>query len=235
MKDSREHNPQLKALFDRAASTYDQSRRYLIPRFDDFYGAILESIPHLPEASFHCLDLGAGTGLLSALIAAAFPHAQLTLLDLSEEMLDQARDRFSGISDRFSFIQLDYRQSDPPGRYPVVVSALSIHHLKASEKVDLFQRLTRWLAPGGIFINADQVLGETPEMEAAYHASWLRYVQSGPITPQEYEAAMSRLALDRFSTLSDQLRWLRLADLEQVSLRYQYERFVVYSATRPDG
>lgn len=235
MNDSREHNPQLKPLFDLAALGYDRSRRFLIPHFDEFYGTIQGSIPHQPNSRFCCLDLGAGTGLLSALIVAVFPNAHLTLLDLSAGMLDKARERFSGLTDRFSYLQLDYRKSDPPGQYPVVVSALSIHHLEASEKVDLFQRMARWLTPGGIFINGDQVLGETAEIEAAYHANWLRYVQYGPIDRQDYKAAMGRLALDRFSTLSDQLGWLRQAGFEQVSLRYQYERFVVYSATRPFG
>jgi trans-aconitate methyltransferase len=39
------------------------------------------------------LDLGAGTGLFSALIAYSFPGARITLLDVSDEMLARARER----------------------------------------------------------------------------------------------------------------------------------------------
>jgi tRNA (cmo5U34)-methyltransferase len=37
------------------------------------------------------LDLGAGTGLLSAKVAAAFPRTRLTLFDPASEMLAAAR------------------------------------------------------------------------------------------------------------------------------------------------
>jgi tRNA (cmo5U34)-methyltransferase len=58
------------ALFDEAAAEgYDRARRQLVPPFDDFYGTVVESIPYEPEAAIRVLDLGAGTGLLSALVA----------------------------------------------------------------------------------------------------------------------------------------------------------------------
>ena len=52
----------------------DRARRKLVPCFDDFYRTALELLPFAPDASFEVLDLGAGTGLLSAMIAAAFPN-----------------------------------------------------------------------------------------------------------------------------------------------------------------
>lgn len=66
----------MRTLFDKAAEGYDRSRRQLVPSFDDFYGAAVESIPHESDAAIRVLDLGAGTGLLSALVARAFPHAR---------------------------------------------------------------------------------------------------------------------------------------------------------------
>ena len=68
----------LGALFDRAATAYDGERRALVPGFDGFYGAALAALEGLPEGA-RVLDLGAGTGLLSGLLAAARPDVRLTL------------------------------------------------------------------------------------------------------------------------------------------------------------
>jgi tRNA (cmo5U34)-methyltransferase len=57
------------ALFGGAARDYDRARRQLVLGFDRFYGAVLESVPFAEEREIKVLDLGAGTGLLSAMVA----------------------------------------------------------------------------------------------------------------------------------------------------------------------
>jgi tRNA (cmo5U34)-methyltransferase len=61
------------AIFDAAARDYDRLRRQLIPEFNEFYGWVLEVLPFEREAEISILDLGAGTGLLSGLLAQAYP------------------------------------------------------------------------------------------------------------------------------------------------------------------
>lgn len=118
----------IKTAFDSAANLYDRSRRQLIPCFDEFYGRALALIAYQPQDRFRVLDLGAGTGLLSFLIAEHFTHAHITLLDLSEAMLAQAKAHFPPATGRFEFVTADDSES-LPGHDDVVVSALSIHHL----------------------------------------------------------------------------------------------------------
>ncbi len=64
----------VKTLFDGAAAGYDRARRQLVPPFDDFYGAAVGAIPYEREDDIRVLDLGAGTGLLSTLVAHVFPR-----------------------------------------------------------------------------------------------------------------------------------------------------------------
>jgi tRNA (cmo5U34)-methyltransferase len=61
----------IQELFNRSAARYDLARRQLVPCFDDFYAAALERLPAERDRSIQVLDLGAGTGLLAALVAAA--------------------------------------------------------------------------------------------------------------------------------------------------------------------
>jgi tRNA (cmo5U34)-methyltransferase len=164
------------ALFDTAAEDYDRARRQLVPPFDDFYGTVVDSIPHEREDAIRVLDLGAGTGLLSAFVAQAFPRARMMLVDASPDMLGVARRRFADELERFEMRVVNYAREPLPEEYEVVMSALSIHHLDGTEKRELFRKVYGMLCNGGVFVNADQILGSTPEIEARYRETWLRQV-----------------------------------------------------------
>ncbi|MFN8496111.1 MAG: methyltransferase domain-containing protein [Caldilineaceae bacterium] len=225
----------IQTIFDNAAQIYDQTRRQYIPCFDDFYGTALELIPYPREAAINILDLGAGTGLMAALVAEAFPHAQITLLDISGEMLAKAKERFAAQGRRIRYHTLDYIHADIPGRYTVVVSALSLHHAPPADLQRIFQKIYAALDAGGIFMNADQVLGPTPELEHIYHQTWLRQIRQLGCTEHEVALALERMKADRTATLADQLTWLQAAGFEQVDCWYKHYRFAVYAGVKPNG
>ena len=219
----------IKAIFDNAAQIYDQTRRQYIPCFDDFYGTALELIPYPRAAAIEILDLGAGTGLLAALVAEAFPNARITLLDISSEMLAKAKERFTAQEGRIHYHTLDYIHEAMPGRYDVVVSALSLHHSPPDDLRAVFQKIYTALKTGGCFINADQALGTTPALEDQYHQTWLRQIRQLGCTEHEVALALERMKADRTSTLDDQLTWLKAVGFEQVDCWYKHYRFVVYA------
>jgi tRNA (cmo5U34)-methyltransferase len=205
--------------FGTAAWDYDRSRRQLVPGFDEFYGALLESVPFAEEREIKVLDLGAGTGLLSAMVAGKFPRARVTLVDLSVEMLRVARRRIAGGPGRFEFRTMDYARKPLPrrdGGYDLVVSALSIHHLTHGDKKELFGKVRRLLAVGGYFVNADQIVGDTPEEEARFRDWWLGRVREAGISEKDLGAALLRMRADKNATLADQLLWLREAGFGEV-------------------
>ena len=125
----------------------------------------MDLIPFTPADRFSFLDLGAGTGLVSSLIRERFPRAEANLLDISEKMLTKARARFFGEKGVHFYVR-DYSREELPGPYPLVVSAMSIHHLSDPEKQQLVQRIFERLTPGGCFIHAELALGATPATEA---------------------------------------------------------------------
>jgi tRNA (cmo5U34)-methyltransferase len=222
-------------VFDAAAGDYDRARRQLVPGFDGFYGAVLESVPFGRNEPIRVLDLGAGTGLLGAMVAEKFPRSRVTLVDLSVEMLRVARRRLAGEPGRFEFRNMDYARKALPGGplgYDLVVSALSIHHLTHGDKRELFEKVYDSLAEGGCFVNADQVQGETPEEEARYREWWLRRVREAGVTEEDLDAALARLRADRNATLGAQLGWLEEAGFEAVGHSYKDHRFAVYNGRK---
>lgn len=215
--------------FDATASIYDRSRRQLIPCFDDFYRTAVELAPFGADDAIDILDLGAGTGLMAAFFADELPRARLTLLDVAGEMLDRARERFAGDPSRFTYAVMDYAAGELAGTFDLVVSCLSIHHLSDTGKADLFRRARQALRPGGAFINADQVLGATPAVEARNYAAWLAAVRALGVSAEDLAAAQERMKHDRMATLADQLRWLEEAGFVDVDCAYKNGMFAVYS------
>ena len=221
------------AAFDAVAGDYDAARRRLVPCFTAFYGAALELVAEWgPPRGARVLDLGAGTGLLAAMVRAACPDSVLTLVDLSPAMLDEARRRFAGAGDVAYHIG-DYASELPPGPFDLVVSALSIHHLDDAAKRRLFGSVRSALAPGGLFVNADQVLAPTPELEARAHARWRAQAAALGSDEAELAAAEARMTHDRCATLEAQLGWLREAGFAEVDCAFKSWRFAVYSGRQP--
>jgi tRNA (cmo5U34)-methyltransferase len=218
----------VKAVFDKSAQAYDRARRQLVPCFDEFYEALLAHIPYTSHAELHILDLGAGTGLLSLFVSQRFPKAKIILLDISGAMLEKARDRFSAQPGRFDFLVADYAEIPLPGRFDVVVSALSIHHLTNEGKAALFRRVYDVLLDDGVFINADQVLGSTPQIERRYRDTWLRQVLERGVSDEDLAAAFERMKEDRMATLGSQLRWLEEAGFREVDCWYKSYNFAVF-------
>ena len=223
------------ALFDEAAPDYDGARRVLVPGFDGFYGAAVESIPFERDEPLRVLDLGAGTGILSAMVAGRFPSSRVTLVDISVEMLRVARRRFAGEPGRFEFRVMDHARKPLPGKprgYDLVVSAFSIHHLTHGDKRELFEKVYGALANGGWFVNADQVLGPTPEAETEYQEDWVRRVRLAGASEADLAAALARTKADKNATLEAQMAWLGDAGFGSVESFYEDGRFAVYGGLK---
>ena len=219
--------------FTAHARDYDALRRRLVPCFDAFYGAALDRIADwgMP-AQARVLDLGAGTGLLAAMLKERWPAASVHLLDVSAGMLAEARARLGSVPGT-SFAVADYATARLGAGWDLVVSALSIHHLEDAAKRALFARIREALRPGGLFVNAEQVLGPTPAAEAAYAIRWRAEAQALGATPDEVAAAEERMRFDRCAPLEDQLAWLRGAGFAEVDCVFKAWRFAVYAGERP--
>lgn len=215
--------------FSSTAALYDLNRSRLIPGFEGLYRWAVDLVPN--DAT-QILDLGAGTGLLAALIRARFPDASLHLIDLSAAMLDKARERFEGDT-RTTFEVADYSVAALQGRYNAVVSALSIHHLEDDAKRALFDSIMNVLLPGGVFVNAEQVMGSTPAREERYKREWLHKVRALGATEQQISDSLFRQQEDRCASVEDQMAWMRSAGFSDVDCWFKDGRFATLAGTKP--
>jgi len=220
----------IKDAFDGIAREYDRNRKFLIPCFDDFYGTLVETAEEAPRHRT-VLDIGAGTGLLTAFLLRRFPESSFTLVDFADSMLDQARRRFEG-RNNIEYICADYMSLRLEQRCDLVVSSLSIHHLSDEDKLRLYKNIYGWLNPGGWFINGDQIVGTTGTTHGIFTKRWKAKIEAGPIDRGEIPAAYERMKFDRPATLANNLKMMEQAGFSDVEVYYTYYVFAVMAGIK---
>jgi tRNA (cmo5U34)-methyltransferase len=217
------------AIFDITAPTYDADRAKLIPCYDAFHRRATDLIP---AGATKILDLGAGTGILTTFVRSWYPAAHIHLVDFSAPMIDIARKRLAADTN-VSFEVADYTTAPLGENYDAIVSALSIHHLEHPAKKSLFAKIFAALRPGGVFVNAEQVAGPTPALDAVYKSLWLQQVREAGATPQQIADSLYRQQDDRCASVEDQLHWMRETGFTDADCWFKDNRFAVLAGTRP--
>lgn len=91
----------------------------------------------------HVVDLGCGPGNSTVLLAERYPHATLTGVDDSPEMLKRARSDYPNIA----WLERDLREFEPSEPLDVLFANAVLQWLPAHD--ELFPRLFSQLRPGG--------------------------------------------------------------------------------------
>ncbi|MDO5824910.1 MAG: class I SAM-dependent methyltransferase [Methanosphaera sp.] len=214
----------IKTAFDNAAKGYDKNRKEIIPHMDIYYQTTVELTKDFKNPKI--LDLGAGTGILTDFLYQLHPNSQITLIDMSTEMLEIARQKFNGL-DNFKFVEDNYLTVDFGENYDIIISSLSIHHLSDNKKYELYRKAYDSLNNKGLFINADEVIAPTDTLENLYIEKETNHLLKQDLTDEEVQEILFRRTLDTPSTLDDNLEWLKDIGYANVDVIYKYYRYFI--------
>jgi tRNA (cmo5U34)-methyltransferase len=208
--------------FNASIEYYDDWMMKALPNYTDIFRTAQELVPFPPTQAIDVLDLGAGTGLFSKHILEKYPNARFLLYDVADKMLGIARERFRTFPRQFEFHIGDYRTLQVAHEYDLLVSSLSIHHLADEEKQDLFRAIFGVLRRPGVFINVDQIRGETEYLRDLYWTHWLAQVRRNVSSEKKIQESIDRRTkYDRDARMSDQLRGLSEAGFGNVDCVYK--------------
>jgi tRNA (cmo5U34)-methyltransferase len=120
------------AQFHWRPESYLDLIREEVPRYDELQEAAIAAIPFAPE---RVLELGMGTGETTRRLIEAYPEAWVIGLDSSPDMVFRAREMYDDV-------QLARIEDPlPDGPWDLVIGVLTIHHLSAEQKQNLFRRV----------------------------------------------------------------------------------------------
>ncbi|QVL34274.1 class I SAM-dependent methyltransferase [Telmatocola sphagniphila] len=123
----------------------------------------------------HILDVGCGAGNYTLKVLQLLPEMDVTLIDLSQPMLERARERVSrATSGRINSIQGDIRETQlHDTKYDIIIAAAVLHHLRTDgEWHEVFSTFYRILRPGGSIWIFDLIESSIPSVQPIF---WKKY------------------------------------------------------------
>jgi|SRR5215211_4162302 len=224
------------------------SVRGAIPLAREQFAVMLRIVENGRQPVGRFLDLGAGDGVLSAVMLAHYPAAETMLVDFSPPMLAAAKERLAPLTTQPTFVEADlatpaWREAvEAYAPFDAIASSFAIHHLEDERKRALYGELLDLLIPGGTFAHIEHVAPDTPWIARAFDEAMIDAVwEYGRRTDQELTrdatttAYANRLDRDanRLAPLDVQCAWLREVGYTQVSAPFRWYEIAVFGGYRP--
>ena len=206
----------VKRHLDVDADGYDVQIRRFIPYYDDMLATGVELLRALAPPAGHVVDLGGGTGALSAAVLDGLPGVRVTVLDVDPDMLSEAGRRLSGYGKRVEFKEGSFLRPLPSA--DAVVASLALHHVHDLQtKTELYRAIHDALSPGGVFLNLDAAVSEDGRLNALVFDRWAHRMSEHGITDAQARGHFAAWSdEDRYFPLEVELGALRQAGFDEV-------------------
>lgn len=135
------NNKKVSKNFSKGAKTYDKSaliQKHMSDKLDIFVDG--------SKKEYRILEIGCGTGVFSEKLLKRFPKAKMDLLDISEEMIEQAKLKL-GERENLNYIVEDIEEYSPEFEYDLIFSNATFQWIDDQER--LFDHLNTMLDYGG--------------------------------------------------------------------------------------
>lgn len=160
------------------ARLMDRARGYRDGIFNTFPAA-------QPAPTAKVLELGSGVGWIMEAVLERFPVQEIVGLDISENMIRRAQERFS--DPRARFVLYDgFKIPFDEGYFDTVYSVAAMQHIEKHIAFLLFEELYRVLKPGGNAIIHLLAVDHIPGSSPSYHDECVNHVNNAPVHWHHY-------------------------------------------------
>lgn len=187
-----------------------------------------------PHAT-HLLDVGCGGGNYTLKLLERMPSLHVTLVDLSQAMLDRAIQRVRPkTTGSVEAIQADIRDVDVgKDRFDIVVASAVLHHLRTDVEWQMvFQKLHDALKPRGSFWIFDIVESPIPEVQAIHWRRYGEYLTAAGGEAFREELYERIIAEDTPRSVPFQLELLRAVGFREVELLHKNSCYAAFGAVK---
>jgi tRNA (cmo5U34)-methyltransferase len=213
-----------------AADDYDRTIRTFIPNYERMLATVVHWLDgHVPPGGL-VLDLGAGTGALSASILDALPGVRVQLVDVDPHMLEVAATRCSGHIGRYELRHARFEDQLP--RCHAVVASLALHHVPThAEKRELYRAILDGLEPAGLVVVADALLHPDGPERRRMVEDLYAHMESNGISASEARGHFAQWAEEDFYvSLPDELTLIADAGFPRPDCFWRDGLIAVYGA-----
>lgn len=157
------------SFFSKRSDAYDTHMLTNVPGCKEGYDLMSTLVP---KSCKTLLDLGCGTGLELESIFHAIPDMEVTGIDLTQEMLNQLKQKYTDKSIKLicgSYFDVPFDRST----YDCDISFQTLHHFSHDLKTSLYRKIHQALTSNGIYIECDYMV-EHQDEEDFYYAENLR-------------------------------------------------------------
>lgn len=223
----------VKKHFEEEAFEFDSIILKLVPSYYQMIDALVSGIPFENDEKIDIIDLGCGTGYVSMIIKERFPNSNITCLDFAENMIAQAKIRLKKYKNVVFRLE-DIRKFEFDKKYDVAVSSLALHHLETkTEKINFYKKIFHSLKRGGVFYNADIILGSSVFLNDLYIKKWKDFMRkSMPSKEIEDTWLAKHNQEDKPEVLLEQISWLEDIGFKDIDILWKYYNFAVYGGIK---
>ncbi len=194
------------------------------------------------------LDLGCGDGILAASILQKYTDASGVLLDISEPMIQVAKNKLVKYKEHFDFVLFDFGESrwaervKAKGPFSVIISGFSIHHQTDERKQKLYSEIFNLLIPGGLFLNLENVSSSTKWVSSLFDEYFIdslynmHLLNGDGITRQgvsEEWYHREDIEVNKLAPVEKQCEWLREIGFCDVDCYFKVFEIALFGGRKP--
>lgn len=181
------------------------------------------------------LDLGCGGGNYLMKLTALLPQVNVTLVDLSQNMLDTAAARIGkNITGKVSCLKGDYKDLElGEKQFDVIIATTTLHHLRNEAEWQLmFQKIYKALKFGGSFWISDIILHENEAINDMMLEGWYNWILDNDGTEKLVWVKDQFQREDTPQTLNFQLNLLKESGFSETIILHKHYCFAVFGALK---
>ncbi len=202
---------------------YDARISLILPYYSSFHQEIINFVKSLPSSPKVWMDTGCGTGSLINKAIEEFPYTKFLLLDPSEGMLEQAKQKLSAYpSAKVQFLKASPTQefSQELEEKPDVITAIQCHHYLSREgRARAASKCYNLLKEDGIYITFENIRPLTKEGVTIGKRYWGDFQSTHGRNDEEIQKYLERFDTEYFPiTVEEHLKLLRETGFRAVEL-----------------